>query len=60
MCAEVLTELEQDRVARMDDFWQVWSSEYIRNLPPGFKKFREQGNLTVGSVILVERIIRQE
>ena len=27
--------------------------EYIRNLPPAFQRFRKQGNLKVGSVVLI-------
>ena len=39
---------------RQEDFWKVWSMEYIRNLPAAFQKFRKQGNLEVGSVVLIK------
>ena len=31
----------------------MWSSDYIRNLPPAFQKFKKAGNLQVGSVVLI-------
>ena len=53
MTAECLALREQEMLQRLNDFWKVWSNEYIRNLPPAFQKFRKQGNLKVGSVVLI-------
>ena len=36
----------------LSDFWVIWTSEYIRNLPPCTGTGR-QGDLKVGSVVLV-------
>ena len=52
MTAECLALREQEMLQRLNDFWKVWSNEYIRNLPPAFQKFRKQGNLN-GSVVLI-------
>lgn len=43
----------QEMVFRQEDFWKVWSTEYIRNLPPAFQKFKKEGNVEVGSVVMV-------
>ena len=44
----------QEMLQFRDDFWKVWSVEYIRNLPAVFQKFRKEGNLQVGSVVLIK------
>jgi hypothetical protein len=49
-----LTEREQETRRRLDDFWEVWSSEYLTNLPPSHNKFRKRGQLKVGSIVLVK------
>ena len=38
---------------RLDSFWQVWRTEYLRNLPLCVPKFKERGSLTVVSVVLI-------
>ena len=38
---------------RQEDFWKVWSNDYLRNLPAAFQKFRKEGNVQVGSVVLI-------
>ena len=43
----------QEMIERQNDFWKVWSSEYLRNLPASYQKFRKEGNLDVGSVVLI-------
>ena len=50
---ESLNLRQQEMLQRQDDFWKIWSSEYIRNLPPAFQKFKKEGNLNVGSVVLI-------
>jgi len=44
---------EQEMLERQDHFWRVWSEEYVRNLPAAFQKFKKEGNLEVGSVVLI-------
>ena len=51
--SRVVEDPENMTAERLNDFWKVWSNEYIRNLPPAFQKFRKQGNLKVGSVVLI-------
>ena len=41
------------RRERLDRFWDVWSAEYLRQLPVSVRKFRQQGQLKVGSVTLI-------
>lgn len=50
---EGLSVRHQEFLERQDQFWKVWSADYLRNLPPAFQKFRKRGNLKVGSVVLV-------
>ena len=38
---------------RENDFWNIWSTDYIRNLPAAYQKFRKHGNVKVGSVVLI-------
>ena len=48
--------LRDDDVARknqLERFWSIWSSEYLRNLPPVVRGFNKRGNITVGSVVLI-------
>ena len=51
---ETLSLRHQEMLQRQEDFWKIWSSEYIRNLPPAFQKFKKEGNLNVGSVVLIK------
>ena len=51
---ESLSLRHQEMIERQNEFWQVWSSDYIRNLPASFQKFKKQGNLKEGSVVLVK------
>ena len=41
------------RKERLDRFWDVWSADYLRQLPVSVRKFRQQGQLKVGSVTLI-------
>ena len=50
---ESLSLRHQEMLQREEDFWRVWSSEYLRSLPAAVQKFKKQGNLQVGSVVLI-------
>lgn len=50
---ENLSMRQQEMQQRLDDFWRIWSHDYLRNLPAAFQKFRKEGNLGVGSVVLI-------
>ena len=52
--ARMLGERARLRLARLNKFWTVWSKEYLRNLPPAIRKFRPQGKLCEGAVVLIE------
>ena len=52
--AESLRARAKVREKRLDKFWTIWSEEYVRNLPPAVRKFRPQGKLTEGSVVLLQ------
>ena len=52
--AESLRARAKVREQRLQKFWTVWSDEYVRNLPPAVRKFRPQGKLTEGSVVLLQ------
>lgn len=52
--ARMLGERARLRLARLNKFWTVWSKEYLRNLPPTIRKFRPQGKLCEGAVVLIE------
>lgn len=54
--ASELRARSQVREKRLRKFWSVWSSEYVRNLPPAVRKFRPQGKLVEGSVVLMEDV----
>ena len=41
------------REKRLQKFWNVWSEDYLRNLPPDVRKFRTQGKLKEGSVCII-------
>ena len=45
---------EQVRLEQLDKFWKIWSSDYIRNLPPTVKGFVSKCNVKKGSVVLVK------
>jgi len=48
-----LVEREHVRIQLLDRFWQVLSTEYLRNLPVTVHKFYQKGDLKVGSIVLV-------
>jgi len=50
---ESLSLRHQEMLMRQEDFWKVWSNEYLRNLPAAFQKFKKEGNVKVGSVVLI-------
>jgi hypothetical protein len=45
---------EAHRVQRLNDFWKVWSREYLCNLPPIVNKFKSKGDLKKGSLVLIK------
>ncbi|KAJ8049247.1 hypothetical protein HOLleu_01911 [Holothuria leucospilota] len=50
-----LTEREIVCQTPLDEFWAVWSKDYLRNLPPALKEFIPRCNLKVGSVVLIRK-----
>jgi hypothetical protein len=51
--SKILSERERVRQNRLDEFWQIWRTEYLRNLPTSVPQFGSRGGLKVGSVVLV-------
>ena len=51
---DTLSLRHQELIQRLEDFWRIWSTEYVRSLPPAFQKFKKEGNLNIGSVVLVK------
>ena len=47
MSSEVLSLRDQEMAQRQSDFWSVWSSDYVRNLPPAYQKFQKSGQINV-------------
>ncbi|XP_066956312.1 uncharacterized protein [Macrobrachium rosenbergii] len=45
---------ETARQRQLDKFWEIWSSDYIRNLPGAIKGFVSKCNVKKGSVVLVK------
>ena len=45
---------EQIRQQQLDKFWELWSGDYIRNLPPTVKGFPPKCNLKKGSLVLIK------
>lgn len=54
MSDDVLNLRQQEMVQRQNDFWSVWSSDYVRNLPPAYQKFQKAGQIDVGSVVVIK------
>ena len=52
--ASVLNDREMLRQQRLNQFWSLWSSEYLRNLPPAAKGFVNKCQLKIGSIVLVK------
>ncbi|XP_064637169.1 uncharacterized protein LOC135493625 [Lineus longissimus] len=48
-----LTEREIIRQRSLELFWEIWSKDYIRNLPPSVTKFKTKGKVGVGSLVLI-------
>ena len=48
-----LTDRYELRKSLLDRFWSVWTSDYIRNLPP-FKGSNGSSNLKIGSLVMVQ------
>ena len=44
----------QVREKRLQKFWNVWSQQYVRSLPLSVRKFRSQGKLAEGAVVLLQ------
>lgn len=51
--AERVRTRAQDRNEELDKFWDVWSNEYIRQLPHA-PMYKPRGRLQVGSVVMVK------
>ena len=49
-----LQEREMIRRQRLDRFWSLWSSEYLRNLPPSVKGFKPNCSIKKGALVLVK------
>ena len=45
---------ETVRLRQLDKFWEMWSTEYIRNLPCTIKGFVPKCDLRKGSVVLIK------
>jgi len=52
--SKALSERARVREKRLSKFWSVWSGEYLRSLPSSVRKFRSQGELSVGSLVLLQ------
>ena len=52
--AKMLNDRAKRRLARLNKFWVVWSKDYLRNLPLAVRKFRPQGKLQEGAVVLIQ------
>lgn len=52
--SEDLCNKERIRNQRLEHLWQVWRRDYIANLPPVVKGFKERCKLDIGSVVLVK------
>ncbi|XP_043228193.1 uncharacterized protein LOC122384656 [Amphibalanus amphitrite] len=50
-----LYQRESVRRARLEQFWQVWKREYVRNLPAAVPRFSSRGGLRVGSVVMIQK-----
>ena len=48
-----LTERDLIRQNQLERFWSQWSQDYLRNLPPVIGRFKAQGQIRVGSVVLI-------
>ena len=48
-----LSEREIVRKRQLNQFWKMWSDDYLRNLPPIVKGFKANCNLKKGSLVLV-------
>lgn len=49
-----LSNLYAESKERLNWFWKVWSTDYLRNLPCIVPQFEEKGSLKVGSIVLVQ------
>lgn len=48
-----LQERSELQSLRLKQFWEIWSSEYLRNLPPALSRFSDKGKLLVGNLVLI-------
>ncbi|XP_043199123.1 uncharacterized protein LOC122368878 [Amphibalanus amphitrite] len=52
--AKALTERARACEKRLARFWSVWYKEYVRTLPPSVRRFRPQGKLSEGSMVMLQ------
>ena len=52
--ADTLRSRAKARARRLNKFWTVWSRDYLRSLPLAVRRFRSQGGLVEGSVVLLQ------
>ncbi|KAK3873849.1 hypothetical protein Pcinc_021180 [Petrolisthes cinctipes] len=52
--AKDLSLREKIRQQQLDKFWELWSNDYIRNLPPTVKGFQQKCKLKEGSLVLIK------
>ena len=52
--SKMLSSRARVREKRLNRFWSVWQNEYLRTLPLSVRKFRSEGHLKVGSVVLIK------
>ncbi|XP_043225627.1 uncharacterized protein LOC122383367 isoform X1 [Amphibalanus amphitrite] len=52
--AKALTERARVCEKRLARFWSVWYKEYVRTLPPSVRRFRPQGKLSEGSMVMLQ------
>ena len=51
--AKMLCDRARVRERRLNRFWSVWQTEYLRTLPQSVRRFRDHGELRQGSVVLI-------
>ena len=52
--SKMLSDRARVRERLLNRFWSVWQTEYLRTLPQSVRKFRSEGKLRLGSVVLIK------